>query len=141
MRSIDWRIYYHDHGTWSDRDGPWVAAPRKGWICVVVRDPTETVGRLIHSWFAPPAVAGNNFYVCAPGEQPYATDDYEPFLDLPRTHYALVKFGHQTTEIRWRDIIKAAVHDPDFPRYSPRARLGRAGWDADARRFHAEWSK
>ncbi len=135
---LQWKLYYHTEKTFSDFDGSWEEAPSKGIVVLVALDPTETWGRMIHTMATAPNSRGD-FYVKAPGEEPYCTEDYETFLELPGTTMKMVKYGHMTTQVRYQKLVSMACDDLDFPKYSPNADPEK--WKNDPRRNHQFWAR
>ena len=126
---MDWKLYYDDDSTYV---GVWEDAPTHGVICCVVRDETEVWGRFVNSGYAPQREreGTNEFYVKYPdSNQPIATRSLAPFKDRMETLFPSVdpamciKFGRQTDQLHWQDIMNLACDDTDFPTAdSPRRR-------------------
>lgn len=129
---MDWKLYYDDVPTFSDVDGFWKNAPQHGVICCVVRDETGAWGRFVNSGYAPHKLqeGTNEFYIKYPdSNQPIATRNLAPFYDRMAAKFPKVdpeqqiKYGRQTDQIHWQDIMNLAANDTDFPTaVSPRRR-------------------
>lgn len=125
--SIDWKLYFDDDTTWTNEDGAWEDAPKLGVVVLVIRDPSGQWGRWVHSGYQPPTdyPKGNDYYVKHPAEnEPYATDKEGLGLFLKRqgAAEACVKYGAMVPYKKWTAIQDKAVHDPDFPRGTPKRR-------------------
>ena len=130
---MDWKLYYDDDSTFSNLQlFGWIDAPRHGVICCVVRDETGAWGRFVNSGYAPQKnqEGTNEFYILYPdSNQPIATRDLDPFLDRMNTLFPtddvqeIIKYGRQTDQLHWQEIMDRACNDKDFPTpTSPRRR-------------------
>lgn len=99
---INWRIYYADGTRWDSTFGTWEDAPTDGVVCVVVRDPE--FGRLI--------LNGLDYYYSLSDDEIGHTRDIGPQL---RARARWLKFGAAVPRLEWKDALREAINDPDFP--------------------------
>lgn len=131
---IPWKLYYDDDTTYPLKGGPagdYTIGKPHGVLCCVVRDPTGVHGRFVNSGYAPHhKFEPIEWYVCYPdSDEPYATHDLAPFRDrmavvFPKLDPELyIKYGRQTGQIHWQEVMAIASADDDFPTAtSPRRR-------------------
>lgn len=123
-----WRLYYEDRSTWSDIDGPWLAAPCRGVMGLQYDDPSgradpHDLGAILQTYDA---------YIWWPERpRPYGVDalgllDYlvesgvmterEALADvsLSRMRDAGVKLGRSVAGPVWREVRAWMRGDPDF---------------------------
>lgn len=102
-----WRIFYGDCSTFSSADGPADLSPGLDVQAIVQPDPD--VGRHVLSRFG--------YYWLDRGEW-YGGDLFGLFDYLQRPGHKVVRFGRTISNARFREIIRAATEDPNFPRKS-----------------------
>lgn len=125
---INWKLWYDDGTPFV---GKWEDAPTHGVICCTVLDTTGAWGRFVNSGYAPHhARKPIEFFVCYPdSNEPFVTWDLAPFYARMVTTFPeldpelYIKYGRQTDQEKWQDIMNAAAADTDFPTAtSPRRR-------------------
>ena len=131
---IPWKLYYDDDSTYpkaGGEAGDWTMAHIHGVICCVVFDTTGQWGRFVNSGYAPHHVRTNaEYFVCYPdSEEPFVTWDLAPFRDRMANVFPTlnpinyIKYGRQTDQLHWGQIMDIAANDEDFPTAtSPRRR-------------------
>lgn len=121
-----WRLYYGDGSTFSDLDGSWGEAPWRDVQALNTLDPD--LGREVDI-----PRYGRNFYLWAPwAEKPWAVD-WAGLMDFLLEVEAIddattlaevrlqtladhgVKLGRSINNHEFRDVLAAAISDPDFP--------------------------
>lgn len=103
----EWRIYYDDGSTFDDSQGTPEAAPAFGVLFIVF--PDREVGRVV--------MRGWDWYYFDAETRQWWGSDIHGLLDgllhdLPRKAY---KQGRNVDNKRFRDIMKRAMNDADFP--------------------------
>ena len=101
MTIVDWRIYYDDGSTF---DGAPESAPALGVLAVVQPDPDH--GRVVLSRWD---------YYCFHGGEWYGHDSFGLFDCLTRPGWKRVLFGRTVPSAWFREVLKRAETDLDFP--------------------------
>lgn len=107
---IDWRIYYADASTFSSDDGSAHEAPAFGVQAICQRD--ADVGlETLHAF---------DYYLYMDGRW-NGLCGHDGLVDQLSAHapdIEALKAGRQIPRQQYQDIMRRALHDPDFPRKS-----------------------
>jgi len=124
MTKVEWRIYYSNGTTFSNRDGEWEAAPPLGVVCVVTLDPTKVWGRFV--------LHNHELYYKVPDREVMVSEEM-PLLQshVPAIQDDQIKRGGNAWQEEWVEIMQRATADEDFPKSSPRRRA--TDWKGDPR--------
>lgn len=105
---MDWRIYYDNGNTFSNEGGNPEQAPKRGVLIIVQRD-AET-GRSFWKEY--------DFYWWL---ESWVGGDLAGLLDyLSNCDKAIVLQGRTVSDKIYRDAVRRAINDPDFPSKSAR---------------------
>ncbi len=102
--------FYYSDGTFDNSQGTYLEAPATGVQAIVIKDmdePVANVGRII--------LHRRDYYWYEDGEW-YGGDIFGMFDFLMRS--GMVKFGQSIPNPEHREVMRRAIHDPDFPRKS-----------------------
>lgn len=128
---IPWKLWYDEVNPFKTFVGDWTKGDIHGVICCTVLDKTGQFGRYVNSGYAPHHDRQPiEFFVCYPdSDEPFVTWNLDPFLDRMAATFPdldpdlYIKFGRQTDQLNWQEIMNAAAADTDFPTAtSPRRR-------------------
>lgn len=108
--SMQWKIYYTDNTTYSSEQGTPQEAPAFGVLVVVEHH--EGVGRYIHTLC--------DWYYYHTELQEWFAGDLHGLLDhlLHNLPITAVKQGRLVDNDTYKQVLRQAMNDPDFPRKS-----------------------